>query len=164
MGPIDCPETSGRNYQYSLRNNPKSVVLSYFAAEASKHATARRAKISFIPVRQREITHELFVGVYLLKEENPDWYINITALYVNAHNYWTFFPEILSSGKHLQIMLTPTNDTEILSACNETNHTSRKIHLEALCDTAEPANQSARRAGMMFHPPGATSHFRRADN
>jgi hypothetical protein len=23
MGPIGCPETSARSYQYSLRNNPK---------------------------------------------------------------------------------------------------------------------------------------------
>jgi hypothetical protein len=25
MGPIDCPETSVRNYYYSLRNNPEEL-------------------------------------------------------------------------------------------------------------------------------------------
>jgi hypothetical protein len=34
MGPIGCPETSVRNYHYSLRNNQNSADLSYFAAEA----------------------------------------------------------------------------------------------------------------------------------
>jgi len=34
MGPTGCPETSGRNYHYSLCNNPESTVLIYLAAEA----------------------------------------------------------------------------------------------------------------------------------
>ena len=33
MGPIGCVETLVRNYNYSLLNKQKSVVLSYFEAE-----------------------------------------------------------------------------------------------------------------------------------
>jgi len=38
MGPVGRPETSVRNYYYSLRNNPEKEILSYFAAEAGNHA------------------------------------------------------------------------------------------------------------------------------
>ena len=37
-GPISCPETSVRNYDYSLRNNQKNAALVYFAAEGRNHA------------------------------------------------------------------------------------------------------------------------------
>jgi len=39
MGPIGCPETSVRNYHYSLRNNPEERSPGYLAAEARNHAT-----------------------------------------------------------------------------------------------------------------------------
>ena len=37
LGPIGCPETSVRNYQYGLRNIPKCAVLIYITAEVSNH-------------------------------------------------------------------------------------------------------------------------------
>jgi len=37
MGLIGCPETSVRNYHYSLRNNPEEEVLIYFSATAWNH-------------------------------------------------------------------------------------------------------------------------------
>ena len=38
MVPIGCPETSVRNYHYSLRKSKKIAVLNYFAAEAWKYS------------------------------------------------------------------------------------------------------------------------------
>ena len=38
MGPIGCPETSERNYHYSVMTQ-KSAVISYFVAEGRNHAT-----------------------------------------------------------------------------------------------------------------------------
>jgi hypothetical protein len=66
------------------------------------------------------------------------------------------FPQILSSVKHLQIMFTPTNDTEILSAFNETNHTSKdgKSTKRPCATLQEPASQTGR-----YDVPPSWSHF-----
>ena len=41
MGRIGCPETSVRNYHYSLRNNLEERILIYFAAEAVNYACCK---------------------------------------------------------------------------------------------------------------------------
>ena len=41
MGPIGCAETSVRNYNYSMLNKQKSVVLSYFEAETWNDAKTK---------------------------------------------------------------------------------------------------------------------------
>ena len=38
MRPKCCPETSVRNYHYTLRNNPEEHVLIFFAAESCNRA------------------------------------------------------------------------------------------------------------------------------
>jgi hypothetical protein len=30
MGPVDCPETSVRNYHYCLRNNPEELISQFY--------------------------------------------------------------------------------------------------------------------------------------
>ena len=39
MGPIDCPETLERNYDYSLRNNPEERNSQFSLLSATDHCT-----------------------------------------------------------------------------------------------------------------------------
>jgi hypothetical protein len=54
MGAVGCPETSGRNYHYTLRNNPESAVL-------NSHKIFRLGKTDFMTDRFN--TDEIKVGV-----------------------------------------------------------------------------------------------------